>query len=278
MKKEKICSVTIWYNANKDMWKNVQTYLPFMDCCIIVDNSLTDNKVLLKKSKKVIYIPNKKNLGIATALNQGCEKAKNQGYKWVMTMDQDSSFEGKELKKYLLEVKKIVEEDKRAVCFSPNYNRPFKNEASKVKSVITSGNIISLPIWEEVGKFDEKLFINEVDTIFCYRLISKGYFIYQIDSARMNHNMFDDYLHVRIFGKDYHIRQNDSPTAKYYITRNSFEKNRLFPKITENRLFLIKLLIKVILFEYKKIEKLKMIWKGYRDYRQRKFGIIKYKF
>jgi rhamnosyltransferase len=189
-------------------------------------------------------------------------------------MDQDSSFDKAQLKKYFSIVDKISQKDKRAVCFSPNYNRPVKNQELIVKSVITSGNVINLSAWEDVGKFDDKLFINEVDTIFCYQLIAKSYNIYQVDGARMNHNMFDKYFHIKLFGKDYNIRQNDSPTAKYYITRNSFEKNRLFPRITENHFFLIKLLTKVIFFEYQKIEKLKMIWKGYRDYKKRKFGKI----
>lgn len=272
--KNKICSVTIWYNANSSMWKNIKSYLPQVDCCIIVDNSVANNKNLVKKSKKVIYIPNEKNLGIATALNQGCEKAKAMGYKWVMTMDQDSSFVEAQLKKYFFRIDKISQKDRKAVCFSPNYNRPVKNQELLVRSVITSGNVISLSAWEKAGKFDDKLFINEVDTIFCYQLAKRGYNIYQIDDARMNHNMFDKYFHIKLFGKDYNIRQNDSPTAKYYITRNSFEKNRLFPKITENRFFLIKLLIKIIFFEYQKIEKLKMILRGYRDYKNRKFGKI----
>jgi rhamnosyltransferase len=269
----KICAVVIWYNPGKDMWKNVESYLPFVDKCIIVDNSAKDNSNLIEtKSEKINYIPNNGNLGIAKALNQGCNLAQELGFEWVLTMDQDSYFDKKEIEKYFKEVKKIHDSNNNVVSFSPNYNLKRNVGEEYVKSIITSGNVLKLSAWKKVGKFDDKLFINEVDTIFCYELLSKGYLVCQIYGARMAHNVFDKYFHIKLFGKNYNIRQDDSALAKYYITRNSFEKNKLFPKLTENKHFLIKSIIKVIFFEYNKFEKLKMIFRGYVDYKNRKFG------
>ena len=71
-----VCAVVVWYNPNKNMWKNISNYLPSLDKCIVVDNSDKDNSKLIEsRSKKIIYLPNKENLGIAKALNQGCEIA-----------------------------------------------------------------------------------------------------------------------------------------------------------------------------------------------------------
>ena len=41
--------------------------------------------------------------------------------------------------------------------------------------VIASGNIINLQAWNKVGRFDNSLFIDEVDHDFCHRLTQEKY-------------------------------------------------------------------------------------------------------
>ena len=65
------------------------------------DNSFTDNSTLAAECLNSLYIPNRSNMGIAKATNIGCQKALSDGFKWIMTMDQDSSWDFEELNKYL---------------------------------------------------------------------------------------------------------------------------------------------------------------------------------
>ena len=54
------------------------------------------------------------------------------------------------------------------------------DEAATWKSVrqtITSGSIVRTDVFAVVGAFDDKLFIDAVDTEFCFRCRSKGYLV-----------------------------------------------------------------------------------------------------
>jgi rhamnosyltransferase len=269
----KVCAIVVWYNPNEKMWDFIKKYLSCVDKCIIVDNSDKDNSNLIKsKGKKIIYLPNKDNLGIAKALNQGCELAKNLGFEWVLTMDQDSYFDKKNIKKYFEEAEKIYKENPKAVSFTVNYNKPIKEIVNKLDYVMTCGNLLKLSAWEKVKKFDEKLFIYWVDTIFGLRLKKRDYSHYEFQGVQMHHNILDTPYHIKLFGKDYNIRQDDYPLVKYYITRNFFEKVRIFGKEGKEKGYILRLIIKIIFFEHKKIEKLKMVYRGYRDFKKGKFG------
>ncbi len=274
----RICSITIWYNPDKEVAKTFLKNLPLTDLSIIVDNSKEDNHKLIKSnSKKIIYLPNRNNLGIAKALNIGCELAEKKGFKWVLTMDDDSFFDKEEYKRYILEIKKILLKDKKAVSFSPNIDGRKKKGGIRVNRIISSGNILNLNVWKKVGGFREDFFIYEVDIEMCYKLLSRGYHLYKICSVKMNHNIFDTPLKIKIFSKVYRIRKDDSPASKYYLVRNGLQMNKEFLRLKKEYgdlfpLFPLKLLLKVILFENQKIKKIRYIIRGYIDYKKRSFG------
>jgi len=95
----RLSAVTIWYNPDSSAVENVLSYCVLMERVYIVDNSPTDNSRLSSKIKNAVYIPNLKNKGIASALNTGCAMASEDGFEWIMTMDQDSSWEKAEIEK-----------------------------------------------------------------------------------------------------------------------------------------------------------------------------------
>ena len=107
------------------------------------------------------------------------------------------------------EAERIYKKNKKAVSFTINYNKPFENKVELAKTFITSGNLLNLDTWEKLGGFDEKLFINEVDTIFAFLLRKKGYKIFEFYNVKMNHNIFDKYFKLTIFGKKYNFRQDE---------------------------------------------------------------------
>jgi rhamnosyltransferase len=210
-----LASITIWYNpenlGENTALKNILTYSGFFRQIYIVDNSPGDNNALARQIPNSRYIPNFNNLGIARALNQGCEVAMKDGYAWVMTMDQDSSWDNKNLSIYLNETNRIYQMDSLAVSFSPDTVHQIeihsilgsvknkilnKNKISEtiekkdfeyVDRVICSGNIINLKIWRDVNCFNDALFINDVDYDFCYRIIQNGYKIAKLHNCQMFH-------------------------------------------------------------------------------------------
>lgn len=93
----KLAACVVLYNPDDTIFENILTYGNYVDKLIVIDNSLKKNNLLIDKlneifESKLIYINNNDNLGIATALNQACDKAIELKFKWILTMDQDSSF------------------------------------------------------------------------------------------------------------------------------------------------------------------------------------------
>ena len=134
-----------------------------------------------------------------------------------MTMDQDSIFEPKQIKEYIRLVEEYIPTDEKAVSFGPsiknlnetlhwtkwirfNILSPIKRKIlgkrwkpqppkplfDKVERVIASGNIINLVEWKKVGKFDEILFIDEVDYDLCYKFIRDNKNIIRFNNVFLN--------------------------------------------------------------------------------------------
>ncbi|MGL5904541.1 MAG: glycosyltransferase, partial [Cetobacterium sp.] len=188
----KISGVVVWYNPTVKEVKNIKSYIYGLDNLFIVDNSDFCNLSLLGEfvyEPKINYIPNYKNLGIAKALNIGCEKSIETKSEWILTMDQDSKFD-KNFDIFLTKIKDVIKLKQKIAIFAPktsiNENGGYKNK------VITSGNLVNLNAYKDVNGFEEEFFIDEVDFDFNFKLLQKGYFIYQFDDINMEHKLGDE--------------------------------------------------------------------------------------
>lgn len=273
-----IAAAVIWYNPDKNNILNIKSYIDYIEKLYIIDNSREDHQKLLKELEnlKIDYIFNGKNLGIAKALNIACDKAKTGGYNWILTMDQDSSFNGKIIKQYL----KIFRytENKEVGIISPLHL--LKNDIRKIDekkifiktdNVMTSGNFLNLDIWEKIGKFDETLFIDEVDSDFCYRLTENKYKILQLNKIEMFHEL-GNLEKRRFFTKKISIL-NHNYIRKYYITRNRFYMLKKYKKYRKRYIYyILNDFFKVILYERDKKRKLTYMFRGMNDFFHNKMG------
>lgn len=281
LKKENICGIVVWYNPTFKDVNNISSYINDIDYLYIFDNTV-DPKININFFKncenwksKIKYISFNENKGIAFALNYIAEIALKKGYKWLLTMDQDSSFSNLSFKNYFSINKKL---DNVAIL-GPNYD--YKNKDLKVSTllrevelIITSGNLINLEIWKKVNGFDEKLFIDEVDHEYCYKIKKKNYKILECGNIILNHNLGKSCEKI-IFGKKIKYTEH-SAIRKYYIFRNSLYITNLYPEYKKKyRKKLLKEIIKILLLEEQKYSKLKMIMIGIKDYKKKYFGIKK---
>ncbi|MCC3704800.1 glycosyltransferase family 2 protein [Rouxiella badensis] len=269
-----LAGVVVWYNPTEKEVDNIRSYVGFLKNLYVIDNSANDNSALLSSLNQndghIQYIPNLDNLGIATALNKGCKRAIEQGYDWILTMDQDSSFDPVEMSKFIasFESKKI--EDPSIALFTP-----WTNEFHPIgyaTRVITSGNLLNLTAYQQIGGFDDKLFIDEVDHDLCYKLTQFNYKIYTFDNARMQHKIGDAKSHAFLFPRRLLVMHHGA-VRKYYIIRNRFLLRERFPDFTRDYAkFNIMLLLGVIFFEKQKWLKLRYMFKGYCDYKRNRLG------
>ena len=274
----KIPATVIWYNPDDENIKNIRTYIDYVEKLYIIDNSKENNKKLADSlnNLKAEYIYNEKNLGIAKALNLACEKAANDNFEWILTMDQDSSFDSDSINAYFRAFEKMTKNNVGII--SPRHI--LKNdidkfsdvkESAEVDHVMTSGNLLNLKIWEEIGKFDENLFIDEVDSEICFRIIENGYKVIQLNKIRMFHELGN------LEKKNFFTRKisvlNHNHIRKYYIMRNKFYMLKKYKKYRLRYIYyILNDFFKVIFYEKDKLRKLKYMFKGITDFMKNKMG------
>ncbi|MBD3843655.1 MAG: glycosyltransferase family 2 protein, partial [Campylobacterales bacterium] len=222
---------------------------------------------------------NNGNQGIAHALNKGARKAIALGYKWLLTMDQDSKASPSMLASMLrcyqnhsLENIGIIS-PYHANCFFPISKNPKR--CNEVLVTMTSGNLLNLNVFKLVGPFMESLFIDHVDTEYCLRLWDRGYRILQVNHAVLDHKVGQLKLHK--LGNKTFFSTNHSPVRKYYVYRNGSLVLDLyqakFPEYCKKlrARYWVDAFI-VLFYEKQKLEKFKMMFKGYLDYKRGIFG------
>ena len=269
----KLAAVVVFYHPNDENIENIKNYEKFVDKFYIVDNSLDDINYY-KSNKKVEYIKYGDNKGIATALNEGARRAIEDGYQWLLTSDQDSKITGniiKQMEQYLMK-----HADEKIGLVSPYHDIHSDEivldvEAEEMIEVMTSGNIISLKAYQDVGGFKDWLFIDCVDTDYCMNLNMHGYKVLRLNRVRMEHHLGNLEVHS-LFGKKYPC-YNHGPIRRYYIVRNNLYIRQMYGNVYPDYCaYLIRVqrgqVKRIIAFETQKVQKLKMMYQGYKDFKK----------
>lgn len=279
-------AVVILYNPHNTIREILSSYINSIDMIYVIDNSEESNKNLFSEridEAKCKYVFNGGNLGIAKALNVGCQMAINDGFKWVLTMDQDSSFLSFDKE----EIASIIagNANSKIALYYPTYiigdtmYDKFLVENNEPIVVMTSGNIINLEVYSFVNGFEEKLFIDYVDTDYCLKLKAVGYKISHLSSLRLQHALGNSRYVKFLFINA--LVTNHSHIRRYYITRNRFYVMKKYRKISkiffksELKVFINELL-KILFFESNKLLKIKSMIKGYVDFRNKIYGKLEY--
>ena len=290
----KVAAIIVSYNPDKNLLDSVNLLISQVEKIIIVDNGSIEEKrkdissIKDIDNERIEVIFNEENLGIATALNIGVREALKQGFNWILTMDQDSKA-SKDMVEKMFEVYNNIDKKERKSILSifPNFvdeRIQSIEENSKINSYeyvdaeITSGNLLRSDVFEKIGFFDDSLFIDLVDTDFCMRLNKNNIKMIKVRDAILYHSLGESQSVKSLFGK--FNTSNHSALRRYYMTRNRFytwEKYKDLNSFTLNRdkLLFKKEFVKIILGEKDKVNKVKMIFKGYRDYKNGIRGKLK---
>lgn len=277
----KIAGVVVLYKPSDFIKNSIASYIDKLDILYVVDNSEISNTGLvneIKCLKKIEYISNNRNIGIASALNIGAEKALENYCDFLLTMDQDSRFLPEMFDKMIEYIKNI---DTRKIGLITPFHKTSKNIPKKtiasedVLTAMTSGSIINLEAFKNVGGFLDELFIDHVDHEYCLRLMQNGYKIIQLNNSVLLHELGEKKVFNLIFKKL--LVLSHSPLRGYYIVRNGLYVSNLYKKQFPffYRLFrkiFIKEIIKTIFFEDQKIKRIGFLYEGYYDYKKGKLG------
>ena len=257
-------------NINK-LQKNIETLVSDVDKLLIYKNSefYIDDLIINKYQEKIEFIGDSKNIGIASALNEGVIWARRNSFTHILTLDQDSFFEQSHLNKfkYLIKSSRLS----NIGIFCPNIDNrgsvllDSKNKYEYVADSITSGSIFPLATFDLCGLFEDSLFIDAVDYEFCYRIFS---------TKNLQTIIFPEIILKHEVGNNTKIifglhTDNYSAFRTYFIIKNHIIIWKRYPKLFQRqyKITLIKIhiiyrLIKIIIGENDKYNKLKSIFTG----------------
>lgn len=206
-----IGAIIVLYNPNiHQLIKAISTLSHQVDTICLVDNSSIDNSNHLKSLDKVVYFPLLNNTGIAHAQNVGLKYLIDHNFDYVIFSDQDSlasenivdslmtSFRG--LKDAGYNIGGIAPLAYNSETGKP-YLRPkldiekisleVGNQAHNVvrlKNIMSSLSLYQLCLIKEVGGFDENLFIDMVESEWCWRATRQTGALFFVDqNIRINH-------------------------------------------------------------------------------------------
>ena len=289
MQNDKVAACVVLYNPEDDVYENIVSYVTEVDVLFVVDNSTRHNEDLINRLhtsfSNIEYINNNENLGIATALNIGCTEALKKGYEWILTMDQDSRFIN--FCDYLSCLSKLDNTDNIALLSAnTNYNEemtvPTKPECSFEEkfSAITSANLLNLKLFEKIGRFEDKLFIDLVDYDYCIKAQIHNFKILYFPHIFVKHALGTVFLRKNPFTKKIRSKREHNPQRTYYFARNylylSKQYGRYFPKQLNmpkvlNTLFIHEV-TKILLYEDQKGAKLYAKLLGLWHFLTNKYG------
>jgi rhamnosyltransferase len=169
------------------------------------------------------------NTGLGDAQNCGIRAALNQGARQILLLDQDSRPAPDMVRALLVALRAADTKGLRVAAIGPRYDEPHRDARQSsqtqaktpdatlhtIPAVIASGALIPVEVLREVGLFDETLFIDLLDTEWCFRARAAGYGCFVAPAAQMTHRIGDQSL--RLGGRD---RAVHAPFRSYYQIRN----------------------------------------------------------
>lgn len=245
---ERVFAVVVTYLAQVQALASLLTTLVSQVArVVVVDNSPEDDTTVQSLCEELGFptielIRLGGNLGIAKALNVGIEAARSAGATHVLLSDQDSEPACDMVNGLLCAEADLRRHTARIGAVGSSFTnvnsgklfpfhvivkgRPFYGRRSasmedphvEVITLITSGTLVPMAVFDEVGLMREDFFIDCVDTEWCYRARAHGYLLYGTAWATMVHRMGDATLRFWFLGW---IKGNvHSPLRIYYQIRN----------------------------------------------------------
>jgi rhamnosyltransferase len=229
----KIIAIVILYNDNtEEAASNIRKVARQVDKVCLVDNSTDSYPERFKGIGNAIYLPQHQNKGIAAAQNIGLKYAIEQQADYVLFSDPDSQIPDEAVTMLFNTYQRMVNEGYKvggigSIAYNRSTGSPYPlnsnfiqhlpdKAVTEVTFLMNSISLIPTSLFSQVGLMDESLFIDGIDSEWCWR-----------GAHRYGLRFFlDDHLHIMhqlglgtrvIGGKE---RSITPPTRFYYQFRN----------------------------------------------------------
>lgn len=284
------CVVT--FNPGDDLAGNLRALKAQIPFVVVVDNASDDAGAVAECVRQCgcLFIGNPRNLGVAAALNQGIEAARAQGASWLATFDQDSAVPEGAVDGLFRFLASYEDSECVGMLSMTHLDRGTRQhyhhaldileeapQFRRLRTAITSGSLLRLGAVDEVGGFDEGLFIDSVDHELCLRLRAHDWTVLEVRAHVLAHSIGAATRH-RVLGRGY-VATHHTPSRRYYMTRNQLEVARRY--LLKDPVWalkavaqLVSMALAIVIFEKDAVAKLRAMCKGVRDFVARRFGPI----
>jgi len=276
------CGVTLYYPSKNEL-ESIRKYREIFDFVYLFDN--TDSSGRLNNEKfffdddGFVYCSNKTNEGLSVAYNIMCSQAISDGFDYICLFDQDSTILNKDVIKIIDYIH--IDDMEEVAVYAPEIVYKYENIAiysgeNKARGVeiawaISSGSFINLVAYQKTEGFDENYFIDRLDYDYCLIIRRLGYKVINIKNVLLYQKLGEQ-------GKGIFKRVSQHGALRhYYIFRNRlyfyFKRNKIsIVEVIKVGLLSLKHIVKVFLLEEQKVEKVKMMICGLKDFSQNKMG------
>lgn len=245
-------AVIVSYNPDLIILRKILASLTAQCPIVIIDNGSSQSTLvslgqLVQNMNSVELIKLPENLGIAQAQNTAIRHIteNNTAVKYILTLDHDSIPPGDMINCLETTFETIEEQGVRVAAVGPALYDPRDNSllklhkmkllffpgkikpdkiptkqlAIELDGLNSSGTLISVKAFGIICEFDSTLFIDHVETDWCFRARAKGFKLFATNKTRLTHHMGDDICYYWFFGK--RSMPYRSPMRHYYLARNS---------------------------------------------------------
>lgn len=220
METNRVAGMITMYNSDYSVIDRIDTYASQVQTLFVVDNSEYTNTTLVSAIKdkffNVKYINNNGNVGIASALNIASKSALKENFSYLLMMDDDSEATDS----LVDELVSIAARDGVGIASPKSDTDDLNSGVVEVLTTITSGSVLRLDAYVQVGPFMDELFIDWVDHEYCFRLQKFGYKVMLANDIKLKHRLglkktllFAGFIKVSW--------RSHSPVRLYYKFRNS---------------------------------------------------------
>ncbi len=204
------------------------------------NGELEDEVVVALASANLYLESNPANLGLACGLNSLMARASLEGFTDILLLDQDSEPNATTVAD-LIHHAQGSERDREGVAViaarlvppQDGFYKPVRyafrgsprtDGLAAVDYAPTSGSLVSLAAYSQIGPFRDDFFIGGIDIEWGFRAWSKGWASYIVPAVTMTHRWGEPVSGDEI-GKPQILRH--APIRNYYYTRNAIATARL---------------------------------------------------
>ena len=290
LQRQDVLAVVVTYNPDGALAHNLAALREQFAHVLVVDNGSgnVDAVRVAAAACGCALVCNPVNLGIAVALNQGVDALLSGSFEWLATFDQDSLLpdgcvDG------LFAVRAAYPNAERIGILAMAHrdrgtNADYHHRWDIIRETpawrllrvtITSGSLVRREVFKQVGRFENRLFIDGVDHEFCLRVRSHGWQVVEARGHVMPHSIGASTV-TRFLGLSV-VCTHHSPLRRYYMVRNHLEvcrRNLWFDPVWASKTFVqvVSGALAAVLCEQRKFAKLRAVLLGVAHFLARRFG------